>query len=110
MMTIAEIKASADAPKHVAAWACYERDHAAWKIEWDALRREIEGPAEDHASEALDAYCEAFDAVVAYAVRTPQQLCEKIEIIASDYAGFEVPLERLAAILADVRRLSKLEA
>ncbi len=105
-MTLAEIRASSDAPAYQAAWRFYERDHAAWEEQHAALRQRIIGPAKAIYDETYAAYAAATDALAEYPVPTLAQLVEKIEIIVADYEGSEIPAKYIGAILADARRLA----
>jgi hypothetical protein len=102
-MTIAQIKASGASP---AAWAQYEADHAAWAKQRNALHRTICGPATAKYDAAFDAFEAAMKALAAYRVINLSDLAEKIEIIAADHDGAEIPQEYLAEVLADVRHLA----
>lgn len=51
-------------------------------------------------------YFAALDALAAYRVATLHDLVAKIEIIDADYDEGDIPHERLAEILADVRHLA----
>lgn len=105
-LTIAQIRAASSSPENVAAWAAYEREHAAWKAEVDQVRDTFTGPAKAEYERAYGLYANAFNALTTYRVTNLRDLSEKIEIIAKDYDRDDVPQEYLADVLADVRYLS----
>lgn len=105
-MTLAELRGLRDAPAHKAAWAAWERDHAAWKERETALRERMTGPAKATYDAAYEVQADAFNALSGYPVRSLADLGEKIELIAADYDSESVPQEYVADILADVRRLA----
>ena len=109
-MTINEIKAASDQSAHKAAWAEYERARTEWRAAWEAIRQRVEGPAEAHHDSAWSAYADALKALTDYRTPSLRELGEKIEIIAAEYVGCDVPLEYLTAVLADVRRLGRIGA
>ncbi|NKJ02875.1 hypothetical protein [Novosphingobium sp. SG707] len=104
--TFREIRDSGNAPEQKAAWADYERDHAEWKAKRDALREQFVGPAKAAYHQTFGLRSDAFNALAAYRVANLNDLSEKIEIIAQDYDGFDIPQEYVANILADVRHLA----
>jgi len=103
--TLRELRDACRTPEHEARWAAYERDHAAWKAKEAELRDRIMGPARTRYLETYQARAWAFNALTAYPVRSLADLAEKIEIVAADFEGSEVPLEYLTDFAADVRRL-----
>lgn len=105
-MTIGEIRALTEAPENVIAWCNYARDHAAWKKRRDALRLQFIGPAKAAYDGAYAAYATAFRTLTEYRVASLTDLAEKIEIIAADYEGSDIPPEYMADVLADVRHLA----
>lgn len=104
--TLRELRDACDTPEHKAAWTDYERDHAAWKVQHDALHEQIVAPATAIHDRAFAIRSTAFNALTTYRVTNLCDLCEKIEIISKDYEGDGVPLEYVADILADVRHLA----
>ncbi|HEX8388246.1 MAG TPA: hypothetical protein VF636_04450, partial [Sphingomonas sp.] len=108
-MSLHEIKALGRDPARKVAWADYERNHAAWKAERDALRDRIVGPAKATNDGAFSAQSQALNALTIYRVRNLRDLGEKIEIIMKDYDGCDIPPEYVADILADVRHLATRE-
>ena len=91
-MTLAEIKALGNDPAHKAAWAEYERAHAAW--------------TEARKVAAFRARTAAFHTLTAYRVPTLIELRDKIAIVAADYDDDDIPQEYFADIFADVRHLA----
>lgn len=106
VMTIGEIKALTEAPANVAAWSIYASEHADWVEKRDALRLEFVGPANATHDAAYASHADAFNTLTKYRVASLTNLAEKIEIIAADYVGCDIPPEYLADILADVRHLA----
>lgn len=105
-MTLAEIVAASRVPAYKAAWAAYERDLSAWTVERDALEERIHGPSRARQDANHAAYAHAFDALTKHRVATLDQLREKVEIIASNYGEFEIPVEHLEDIITDIRHLA----
>lgn len=108
--TLRELRDDYNDPQHEAAWSAYERDHAAWRKERDALRERIVGPATAHYAAATKAETDALSAVIAYPVQSLTDLGEKAELIVAEWAGCEVPVKHVSTLLADMRRLSNKEA
>lgn len=104
--TLREIRDAPDTQEHKAAWADYDRDRAAWKAQHDALREQFVGPAKAAHDRAYAIQSQALDALTTYRVTNLRDLSEKIEIIAKDYDGSDIPPEYVADILADVRNLA----
>jgi hypothetical protein len=78
---------------------------------WDALvadyRTKRDMWARCEPSDAANkSYFATLDALAAYRVSTLHDLMAKIEIIDADYDEGDIPHERLAEILADVRHLA----
>jgi hypothetical protein len=105
-MTIAQIKAAGDTAEHKAAWARYEREHAAWEGERSRLREDICGPAKAKYKATYAAYDQAFEAMMAYRPKTSSDLCEKVALLIESYEGCDVPVALLRYIHADVRNLA----
>jgi len=83
----------------------WKQEHAVYAAREAELRERIMGPSEAIMDGLSKARGDAFKALCLYPVRSLADLAEKIEIVAADYDGAEVPLECLADFLADVRRL-----
>lgn len=108
-LTVGEVIALAsrdNAPAEATAWATWwngkdERDKARAE-----LRLRYLGAADARSDAANKSYFAALDALAAYRVSTLHDLVAKIEIIDADYDEGDIPHERLAQILVDVRRLA----
>ena len=108
-MTVGEVIALAsqdNAPAEAKAWAAWwsgkdERDKARAE-----LRLRYLGAADARSDAANKSYFAALDALAAYRVSTLHDLVAKIEIIDADYDEGDIPHERLAQILADVRHFA----
>lgn len=104
--TFRELRDERNDPERKAAWADYQRDHAVWKAQNDALREQFVGPARAANDRTSAARRDAFDALTAYRVTNLRDLSEKIEIISKDYEECDIPSEYVADILADVQHLA----
>jgi len=84
----------------------YRHKHATWLEA---------GPPEDDEAEEYRLACfaeydNALKALVTHRAPSLDDLGEKIEIIAADYQGSEIPHEYLGELLADVHHLAALDA
>lgn len=105
-MNIAEIKAAGDTPEAKAAWAAHERELIEWQAKCDGLEQEIAGKAKAIYDAAYAEYVDAFNALTRHRISSLADLTEKMEIIANDYAGFDIPPEYFADVMADAQHLA----
>jgi hypothetical protein len=90
----------------VKAWASHHREFETRQKQSAALRQQHLGAAQAREDAAKEAYFGALNTLAGHRVSSLKDLAKKIEIIDADYNEGDVPHERLAEILADVRHLA----
>jgi hypothetical protein len=102
----AEALQSAVKGAYRAKYAAYQERCSAHRTQCDALYQRLVSPAETEWSNAVDRSGDAARRVLAYPIRTAQQLVEKLDVLTTEFEDFGGDPDDRPAIIADVRRLA----